>query len=323
MSTPRFDLIDIIQTIRQRRRFVIAVTVIAAVVGAVGYFTKTKTYVAKTEFLVSNPLFADRNNLFRTSEMRFVDYVGGDDDIDRVSFIAESDTVKDKLIKNLNLAEAYKVDLTKPDGMFRLRNIVKRNMDVKRTEFKDVLLSYTDTDPVRAANVANESIRIIEETFRGYYNGMRANVYDAIKEKIKEQDSTINTLTDTLAALRDKYGIYDIISPSRQNLINGEMKKGGPGMGRGIEQVQNIEATKDQIVTDRAKNISLLNEFSTGTKAGQMPLVQVITSGKVPVEPKGPGLALTVVAATLLGLFFSCFLVLLTTYYRALISVER
>lgn len=323
MSTPRFDLIDIVHTIRQRRTFVLTVTIIATVLGAVFFFTRHKKYEAKTEFLVSNPLFSDRNNLFRTSEMRFVDYVGGDDDIDRVTFLAESDTVKDRIISEMHLAEAYNIDLTKPDGMFRLRNIFKKNFDVKRTEYKDVLLSYTDTDPVRAAAVANTSIRVIEETFRGYYNSMRANVCAALNEKVHEQDSTIALLTDTLATLRDKYGIYDIISPARQNLITGEIKKSGAGTGKGVEQIQNIEATKDQIVIDRAKNISLLNEFSTGTKSDQMPLVDVITSGKVPVEPKGPGAALTIIAALLLGLFFSICYVLLTTYYKAIISVER
>ena len=322
MTTPRFDLIDVVQTIRRRRSFVISVTIIAALLGAIFYMVKKKKYEAKTEFFVANPLYADRNNIFRTIETKFVDYIGGDDDLDRVTVIGESDTLRMDVIRRLNLAEAYNIDTTKPKELQKLKEIFKNSFDIKRTEYKDVILTYVDTDPQRAAAVANASVKAIEQTYRDYYNNMRHDVCVSLQAKVDEMDSTISSLTDTLAALRNKYNVYDIISPARENLVISNVKTSS-GSGLGIEEIQNIEATKDQLVADRAKYISLLNEFSFGTKKGEMQLVQVTTKAEPPVKPKGPGLVLTVIGCLLIGFFFSVCYVLITSYYRLLISVER
>lgn len=324
MSTPRFDLVDIAQTLRRHQRFIIIVTVIAAVLGAIFSFIRKKKYEAKADIIMTNPLYTDRNNLFRANEMRFVDYFGGDDDADRVLVIAESDTVRDMVAQRLNLADAYKLDLSKPDDRGKLRGIFKKNFKVNRTEYKTCEIFYTDTDPQRASAVVNESIKASEEIFRGFYVHMRNKVHTSINEKIQEMDSTINTLTDTLANLRNQYGIYDIIAPGRMNVISGNIKSNGGGnFGKGVEQIQNVESIKDQLVTDRARYFSLLNEFSTGNKASDLSLIQWITPATAPTDPKGLSTLMLVIACTLLGFFFSALYILITVYYRALIAVQR
>ncbi len=324
MSTIRFDLIEIIQVIRKHIRFVLIITGVTALLGAGFYLIKNKKYTAKTEFIVSNPSYTDRNNLYSANEMTFIDYFGGDDDIDRVIVLAESDTVISRIVENAHLAERYQFDMNRPTAMERLKQKFTKGFKIKRTEYKDIELSYTDKDPNIAADVANESARIIEEAFRGYYNNVRRHAYDAIKDKVHQEDSTISILTDSLAALRDKYGIYDIISPARENVIMGNVKSSSStGFGKGMEQVQNIEALKDQFVTDRAKHSSYLNEFAAGSKAEQLQLTQVISKAKPPVDPSGPGPFLTIIACALLGFFFSCFLVLVSVYYKAIISLQR
>ena len=324
MSTIRFDLIEIIQIIRRNRRIVLLTTLAAAILGAAFFFIKNKKYTATTEFIVSNPSYTDRNNLFSANEMTFIDYFGGDDDIDRIIVMAESDTVKSKIIANTNLAELYKFDLTQPTALERLKQKFSKAFKIKRTEYKDVELSYTDRDPNLAADVANESARVIEESYRGYYTNVRQHAYEAILDKVHQEDSMINILTDSLASLRDKYGIYDIISPARENVIMGNVKSTSTsGFGKGMEQVQNIEALKDQFVTDRAKHTSYLTEFSAGRKADQLHLTQVISKAKPPVDPSGLGFLLTVVACGLIGFFFISFIILISVYYKAAIAVQR
>lgn len=324
MSIIRFDLIEIVQIIRKHRRFVLIISCVATVLGAAFYLIKNKKYTAKTEFIVSNPSYTDRNNLYSANEMTFIDYFGGDDDIDRVIVLAESDTVITKIVENAHLAELYKFDMNRPTAMERLKQKFVKSFKIKRTEYKDIEISYTDRDPNIAADVANESARVIEESFRGYYSNVRRHAYDAIKDKVHQEDSTINILTDSLAVLRDKYGIYDIISPARENVIIGNVKgTANAGFGKGMEQIQNIEALKDQFVTDRAKHSSYLNEFAPGSKEDQLRLTQVISKAKPPVDPSGAGPVLTIIACALLGFFFSCFIVLVSVYYKAIISLQR
>ena len=322
-TTPRFDLVDVVHTIRKRRVFVLAVTLLAAVAGAIFFLVRRPKYEAKTEFLVANPLYTDRNSLFRNTEMRFVDNMGGDDDLDKVSAIAESDTVMNIVIHNLHIAQDYNKNPDDPRDMAWLRMEFAKRLNFKRTDNKDAILTYTDHDAPRSAAIANEMVRVIGQVFSGTYNTMRHNMYLAIKDKVTDQDSTINSLTDTLAALRDQYGIYAILSPGRQNIMTGTIKAAGKGAGIGIEKIQNVESIKDQMVADRAKYMSLMNEFSTATKVDAVPLTQVITKAKTPLQPKGPGALITILSCALIGFFFSSLFVLMMAYYRILISVQR
>lgn len=324
MATPSFDLVDVTQTLRNRRRFIIIITVVAAVLGAALYLVKKKRYKAKADFIMANPLYADRNNLFRANEMRFVDYFGGDDDVDRILIVAESDTVRNMVAQKLNLAEAYRLDMTKAEDRDRMKGTFKKFYNIDRTEYKTCEVYYTDTDPKRAAAVVNESITVMEQVFRGYYIGMRQKIHSAISAKVTGMDSTIVALTDTLAIIRDKHQLYDIISPARENLVTSTVKgSGGAGFGKAVEQIQNIEAIKDKLVVDRANYISLLNEFSTNNNANDLPLITVITPATAPVDPSGPGILLTVLACAFIGAFFSAVYILISSYYKMLITVQR
>src|ERR1700748_2230396 len=112
MATPRFDLVDVVQTIRNRRKFVLIVTLVAAVIGGVFYLVKQKKYKAETEFLVTNPLFGDRNNIY--GDVRLIDYFGDEDDVDRVLALAQSDTVQDAIIRQAHLPQVYHLDINNP-----------------------------------------------------------------------------------------------------------------------------------------------------------------------------------------------------------------
>jgi len=321
-TAPRFDLVDVAQTLRKHRALVLGATCVAAIVGAIFFFVRKPKYESKTEFLVANPLYYDRNSLFRNTEMRFVDYMGGDDDIDKVSAIAESDTVASLVIKNLHLAQDYNKDPENPTDMAWVKMMFHKGFSLKRTENKDAIVSYVDEQPLRSATIANEIVQDIAQVFGSYYNNMRLKMYGDLQSKMHQQDSAITALTDTLGALREQYGIYDVLSPARQNIMTGSVK-GGKGTGAGMERIQNVEAVKDQLVSDHAKYVSLSNEFTTGIQADGMSLTQVISKAKPPLQPKGPTALVIIVTAALLGFFFTSLLILLFTYYRILISVQR
>jgi uncharacterized protein involved in exopolysaccharide biosynthesis len=324
MSTPRFDLVDVTQTLRNRRRFIILIVVITAVLGGVFYMIGEKEYKAEASFLMTNPMYTDRNNLFQDRQIQFVDYFAGDNDVDRLVSLAESDTIKYLVADRLNLAAAYKLDMSKPKDVLKLKNIFKGNYKLNRTEYNNCTLSYTDTDPVRAAAVANECVKAIEEVFRGYYVSQRNKVIDALQAKIRNMDSTINIYTDSLASVRDRYKIYDIINPSRENLVSSGIKSNGSAdFGKAMETVQNVESMKDQLVSDRSRYLSLLNQNLTTIAASDNPVIHSLTTARVPAKPKGIGLLLTIIASAMVGFFFSSLYILITTYYRLLIAVER
>ncbi len=315
MSDSGLNLTDVVQSVRKHKGIIIGITFAAALAGVIFYFAGPKKYEAKTEFILRNPLYGDRNNLYNY-DTKFIDYFANEDDVDRLMLMAGSDMVQGQVIKNTHLAEAYGIDASNRKGEHQLAKKFEKNFSVTRTEYKDIVLSYDDTDPERAATVANECVKVLESTFGGYYRDMRKGMYMSILEKVKEEDSTIDALTDTLSALRDQYGIYDIISPARNNIMLSPMKDNGhKNYGRGVEQVQNIESLKDQLVSDRARQTTLVNQYKTGISGELMPMLKVVTDAKTPVSPKGIGGFYTLLASAFLGFFFSAMLMSLADRY--------
>ncbi len=296
---------DVIDSVRKHRTVIGFITFAAAVAGAIFYLAGPKKYEGKTEFFLRNPTYGDRNFIYNMDN-RFIDYFGNEDDIDRLMLMSESNIVQAKVIKNMNLAEAYKIDVSSRKGEQTLERRFSKNYNINRTEFKSLVLSYVDEDPERAAAVANECVKVLEHSFGEFYKDMRKEMYESISEKMHEEDSVINMLTDSLTILRNQYKIYDIVSPARFNLMLGTMKDNGTKeFARGVEIIQNVESLKDELVSDRAKHMSIVNQYKTGLRGDQLPLLKVVTVAKNPVSPKGIGGMYTVLACAFLGFFFS------------------
>jgi len=315
MATPGFNLPDLIDTVRKHRTLILVISFVSAVAAAIFYLASPRKYEGRTEFLIRNPLFGDRSNLYN-SDQKIFDYFADEDDVNRILLLAESDIVRKQVIRNMRLDYIYKADGATRKGQLMVERKYNKNLNVVRTEYKDVVLTYVDTDPERAAGVANEIVRVIDEVYGGYYKDTRKLMYESIADKTREEDSSITALTDTLASLRNRYGIYDIISPARNNIMLSGLKENGhKDFGMGVEEIQNIESMKDQLVYDRAKNKTLENQYLTGSKMDQMHVITVVTPAKNPLDAKGLGGMLTVLVGALLGFFFTTMIMSMSDFY--------
>ncbi len=319
---PRFDLVDIIQTLKRRVRYILVISLTAAVLSAIVYLVRAKKYKATATFFISNPRYADRTNLFRVENSQMLDYFASEDDIDKVVAITGSDSLFRQVIHTQKLGAIYKLDETKPDEMANLITIVRSNFEAKRTENKSMDVSYISGDPQRAADIANAFTATIASMYSSYFTNLRSHVEASLQTKIRETDSAIVKMTDTLAGLRERYGIYDIISPSRKNMISGTMHSTGAGFGRAMEDVQTIESTKDQLVMNRAEYMTLINEFNA-SRSNDMTLIQLLNRAYRPYRSKDFGLIGTIAISFLVALFFSCLWVLIVAYLRSVTTAER
>jgi hypothetical protein len=75
-------------------------------------------------------------------------------------------------------------------------------------------------------------------------------------------------------------------------------------------------------VTDRAKYISIINEFNVASN-NNMTYLKMTTRATPPNSPAGPSLLIVLIVTGGLGLFFSVLYALVVGYYRILMAVER
>lgn len=324
MPTPSFDLIDITQALSRRFRFLLLVAIVGALIAAALYLFVPRKYQAEADLLITNPLYTDRNNLFRNDKATFVDYYGREDDVDKVMAVAKSRATHDSIIRVASLWAKFGLDTNK--NKFWLKDAEDRFMkgfEVKRTEYITVKLSYTDPDPKLAAMVCNDAAQVINQVYSGFYNDLRRENRKSIQQQYVRADSMVSVLTDSLANMRDRYGIYQVLSPTRITLNTAPATAKGAGYGMAMEKIQNIEAAKDQYVIDRTRYQSLLAEYSTAMHSGDQPQIQVISPAIIPEKPKGLNLPLTILVGGLLGGFFAMLWVLFATYWKKLSSAHQ
>ncbi len=293
-------------------------TVSSLLVGLSVFFLLPARYSAEVVFILKNPLYSDRNYLFN-NETKFIDYFASDDDVDRLMTMCRSDSVQDKVISTFDLAEKYDYDITEPKQVVKLHKFFNKNLNIYRTDGKNVVLSYTDKDMKRALAIAKMSLKESEQALRKFYVNMRNDMYQSVMNKVKEEDSMVRLLTDSLSVLRTKYGIYDIISPSRYNIMLSSFKENGrEDYGRGIEEIQNLESVKDEIVTDKARHITLANQYATGNSFNEMPLTDIVNVSRLPLKPKGLGIVGVIAICIFSGVFFSILYILSMDFYRSI-----
>lgn len=305
----RFNLVDIVQQIGRRLRFILIIAVIGAILGAIAGLVRKKQYTATNEFFMASPFFSDRNNIFHTSNQTaaFIGYFGTDEDIDRIIGISKTTRFLEELGMRTRLDSFYKLRQDIPKDMDKLQGIVKSGMNLKRNEYGILQVSFTMENPMLATRVADSAEALLDEMYTGFHAGMRTDVMAELQHKIQEADSGIASLTDTLGRLRDRFGIYEILSPARQNLIISNNNSGGSkgaGYGHALEAVQNIEAIKDQLVTDRARYESIVNEYNTTGNGPALSMLRVMSPAKEPLKPSTPGpIVLGLLCAFIAGAF--------------------
>jgi uncharacterized protein involved in exopolysaccharide biosynthesis len=300
---PLFDLLS------RRRRFIATATLVSIAMGFAAYFILPAKYKAETVFILKNPLFADRSNLYGDDDKAGV-YFAGEDEISRLISMSESDSFHNKLIRSMKLDEAYKLNIDEAEEYQKLRKLISKRLKVYRSENNNVVLLYYDKNARRAADVANYCVPELDASLRKFYNSVRRDRVYAISEKIAEQDSSINALTDTLIRLREQYGIFDIVNPARHNIMSGSMSDNGrPGFARGLEVIQNIGSVKDELVASRAANITLLGRFTTGDRLNNQPLTNILKRAATPQEPV-LSLPMVLVVCAVAGFFASLLYVL-------------
>ncbi|MFA6149789.1 MAG: hypothetical protein WC716_00625 [Chitinophagaceae bacterium] len=304
-----YSLMQLKDILPARKWFVVRLTLLCALLGVAGYFIFPNRYKAEIVFVLKNPMFSDRGSIY--SEPKNLNYFANEDEITRFISMANLDSLKMVVIKKFNLIDAYHLNAEKEKDQERALELFSKSLVVYKAESNEIVLLYADKNAHRAAEITNFYVPMIEHTYREIYNEMRLSVCRSIKAKIVEQDSAITALTDSLILLRDKFKIYDVINPSRHNIMSGAMSsQGRPDFATGIEKIQNIEAIKDEFVSDRSYKMTLLNQYTTGNPVNMNSLIKIIKPAHVPLKREGIGLKGMVFICTFFGFFISLFYVI-------------
>jgi capsule polysaccharide export protein KpsE/RkpR len=124
--------------------------------------------------------------------------------------ILQSRSVMDTIIKEFDLASVYDI----PDTMMsKIRKTFSQNLDITYEKEGNYFINVLDEDPNRAANIANRIGEIANEIATKLYNEEAAFNLTFMNKQIKNIDSTIKFLADTLESFSRRTLIF---SPTDQ-----------------------------------------------------------------------------------------------------------
>jgi tyrosine-protein kinase Etk/Wzc len=135
--------------------------------------------------------------------------------------VLRSRLLLDRLINEFSLASRYHISQN-VKGNSRLAVLANASFVYNRSS-GTLNISYTDTDPVFAKNVANRMVSLLDEWFSMNRGLAKQKQRQILEEKIAEVKNTIASLQGQIKRLQTQYGVLDVqgLSQSQATTIAG------------------------------------------------------------------------------------------------------
>lgn len=177
--------------------------------GSIGISLLLDNYFeAKTIFYPASPQLANPELMFGNTG-HVTEYYGSDRDLDRLAEIAASKEVEDYMVHRFNLYEHYDIDSTAKKGRFKVRERFRALYNAQKNKNDAIELSIEDTDPQKAADMANAARSKINEIGQRLTKESQSKLLAAFEANIKRKTAELALLGDSLRRTQNFYNIFN------------------------------------------------------------------------------------------------------------------
>lgn len=211
MSQSNYDINSkgIVFFMRKWKSVLLTTSILAFLVSLVFSFfieDKYKSSVVlfpSTTSSVSRALLNDENY----KEKDFLEF-GEEEEAEQMIQILKSDAIRQHIIEKYDLMNHYQID---PESEFKQTQLYKeyeRNIDFFRTKFMSVEIEVLDTDPLMAANIANEIAGMLDSVKNTMLQRVAQQAFKIVEREYNTLVAEINRMEDTLNYIRS-LGVQD------------------------------------------------------------------------------------------------------------------
>lgn len=126
---------------------------------------------------------------------------GEEEQAEQLLQILNSDEIRDRIVRKYDLMNHYRIDTTARYKYTELFKEYESNIKFKRTEFQSVRVDVLDTDPIMAANIANDIAALVDsvknrmQQERAYKAMLIAEAeYFGMRDYVQELEDSLNAL---------------------------------------------------------------------------------------------------------------------------------
>ena len=204
-----YNLSNILIFLFQRRKAVIIITVISALVSiAVSFlideeFKSTVVIYPASTSSVSKALLTDMSRAPKDI-LKF----GEEEETEQLMQILQSNEIKRKIIDKYNLMEHYEIDPTDKYARTALNKEYDDKIKTRKTQFQAIEISVYDTDNKMAAAIANDISVLLDSTYNKILEDRALKALEIVETEYRKEEGHIKILEDSLSALREM-GVFD------------------------------------------------------------------------------------------------------------------
>ncbi len=203
-----FNNTAIVRLILKWKVHLAVITVIAAVLGAI----------------FSGPMFI--TPLYKSEAVVYpanIDSYSEESSTEQMLQLLQSQDIIDSMIRIFNLAEHYKID---PDYKFYRTALLyeyQQSVKISKTPYEAVSIVVRDKDPLRAAKMVEEILRLYDVKVSGLHKAKYREVVDMYKNQLNLKKELIDSLQHRLYILGTEYGLIDY-SMQSQEIMRGYLR---------------------------------------------------------------------------------------------------
>lgn len=131
--------------------------------------------------------------------------------------IAQSNDVRDKIIKAFNLFSHYEIDTVK--DLFHETHVIsiyEENVTIKKTEYESMQVIVYDTDPKIASMMVDSIIHFFNIKARQMQSEKSAEVLVIIDKQLSEKKHEMDSMENLLQGMSERYGLLDLKSQTKE-----------------------------------------------------------------------------------------------------------
>lgn len=267
MNDKKISILDIALILLEKKRFLFITLTLISIATVTSTFFMKKHYIATATLLpakstsLSSPLSAMMGDLPLGNIMKSFDFLEGGSDNDQLISILESRRLAELVVEHFSLADRYKFTKKK---QFYIEDVIlafHKHYEAYETDLKNIVITYTDTNPAFSADVVNYIVSELDSTNFSISRDNARNTRLFFEERLRVVKKEMDSAHAKLATFQEKnnfLNLEDQVSSSIEalSLIEAQLLSNDVN----VELLKNRYGTNGYEVRELMKNRKILEE---------------------------------------------------------------
>jgi uncharacterized protein involved in exopolysaccharide biosynthesis len=251
-------------------------------------------YKSTATFYAYNLKSFDPRNI---SSEEVMEIFGDKEDADRLVTIGSSSGLENMMISKFNLFKRYDIDSTEKYARTNLVETLRDNMDVIKNERSAIEVTIYDEDPMVAAQMANEAVKIMDEINKGPIMENNRKLLYVLKDQLDAKYAQLESLSRDIRT----------------------MKKGNaPSAKTAYQYYEDLKSVDIRLTEDIAETIKLKEKYDVAAALynSHVSSIFIVESAGISEKKAKPVRWLIVVTSTLGAFMLVCLLAIFMEVYK-------